>query len=791
MSRAMRRKVGWLLVPGLALLSTVSCNSILGINKPIKEQAGEGGQGGSSTSTTDNTGSTTENETSGDVGGAGGQNGEGCVLNTDCDKIDEKFVCIFGVCSPACEGDRDCEAGLRCLIAEDGAACITPEQAECTDTEDCPSNNVCFDQTCRIDCSSDDDACQADQTCTSSGICKGSDPEHDPVITGAGEECDDEGALRCVETGSVLRVECKDGVWLSYDSCEDGELCDPEAETAGSCKEIPADCEGRKANESFCDERIRKTCGPTLLTVETDDCPSIQHCSLATGPKCAACLPNTYQCDDTVLLECASDLTGFVEKADCADIGKPCSETAGDCTEYACSAGQKRCGDNDVLEVCNAERSGFVKDEQCGAGLCDSQNLVCDKCVANSKSCDSGGNQVVCSADGSTETQTACPMDRPICSAGNCVQCTGKDQCPSGGDCSDPVCNANFCDLDPVDRYEPCTGGYCDGTGSCRQCLNDDHCPDQDDCNTGSCNASKQCIQTANDPGDACNDNGGHLCDGNGSCVACIPSNLNFCPDVGDCYDKTCSGNVCDQRAKSSGSCNENGGIVCDGNGRCVECNGPSDCGGGTPVCLNNNCVECTPNPNPTQCESACSRVPQYCDSSGFWANANACTGNQYCEKGACTSATKNVGNDQQGSTGYGGLANIALAQPITVNCRSTLVNVGAYFSAAAGQVRFGVYSDNNNKPGSLLAISSAVGVQSGLNIATTSPAVSLAAGTTYWIALNLSSASAQLSYDPGGTTLYVSHSFSDVNGPLPATFGTPSTWSNTVSMYAVVRPNP
>ncbi len=535
-----------------------------------------------------------------EVGGASG-NGDGdgdgdgdmlteeCVLNTDCDQVDENFVCIFSECSTACKGDRDCEDGSRCLLAEDGAACVSAEQAECQETAECPRGSVCFDQKCRIDCSNDNEACQDDQSCTSSGVCKGSDPEHDPIETGAGDKCDDEGALRCVETGSVLRVECKEGVWQSYDSCGDGELCDPDAKTPGSCDEIPADCEGRKANESFCDGRIRKTCGRTLLTVDSEDCPSIQHCSLATGPKCAACLPNTFDCEDTILMECAADLSEFVEKADCADEGKPCSDTAGACTQYACNPGQKRCREGDVLEVCNDERSAFVEDEQCGAGLCNSKDLVCDTCVANAKSCDTQGKQVLCSADGSTETRDDCPVDRPICSAGSCVQCTGKNQCPSSGECSDPVCNANSCGLNPIPANNTCAAGYCDGSGSCRQCLSLSQCPDVGDCYDKTCTGNV-CGQKAKSSG-ACDENGGFLCNGSGSCVECLSSNLNFCPDVGDCYNKTCSGNVCGQSPKSSGTCNENGGTVCDGSGLCVECSGVGQvqCSSGE-VCHSNSC---------------------------------------------------------------------------------------------------------------------------------------------------------------------------------------------------------
>src|SRR5207244_5072 len=82
-------------------------------------------------------------------------------------------------------------------------------------------------------------------------------------------------------------------------------------------------------------------------------------------------------CDTTALLKCKPDHSGFELNKTCTPDA-PCNAQAGDCTTHACSPMQKRCN-GDKLEQCNADQSGFMLLQQCGAGLCDSQALQCDK----------------------------------------------------------------------------------------------------------------------------------------------------------------------------------------------------------------------------------------------------------------------------------------------------------------------------------------------------------------------------------------------------------------------------
>jgi hypothetical protein len=105
--------------------------------------------------------------------------------------------------------------------------------------------------------------------------------------------------------------------------------------------------------------------------------------------------------------------------------------------------------------------------------------------------------------------------------------------------------------------------------------------------------------------------------------------------------------------------------------------------------------------------------------------------------------------------------------------------------------VRFALYTDNNNVPGSIVAGTSSVPVATGITEASTS-SVTLAAGY-YWVVMNLSSQTAAPNYQEpaaAGTTHYQTYPFSTVSFP-PATFTNEGTLPHLYNLYAVVRRNP
>ncbi|MGC2063173.1 MAG: hypothetical protein WA610_09345 [Thermodesulfovibrionales bacterium] len=94
-------------------------------------------------------------------------------------------------------------------------------------------------------------------------------------------------------------------------------------------------------------------------------------------------------------------------------------------------------------------------------------------------------------------------------------------------------------------------------------------CPDQNtECVSRAC-ISYACVSSYMAAGTVCNQNGGRICDGSGSCVTCITA--SDCPGTGNqCATPVCTSNSCEIAfLPSFTQCNQNGGVVCDGAGNC------------------------------------------------------------------------------------------------------------------------------------------------------------------------------------------------------------------------------
>lgn len=791
----------WFLVGGFAA-SIASCSSTHS-NSVSPGGAGappDASGGTSSTTSSGNTldGGTSSGSTAGDAGTASGGNagdpgatatgttggGGGattCADNGDCADLLDTPVCMFGVCSSQCAGDRECPEGQRCLLTESDAACVTPETASCQDEGQCPAGSLCLDGVCRTHCADDEDICLANQQCSRLDVCWGTEPDHDvPEPDPSGTPCEEEGEIECARVASVARLICQDGYWLTHEACEEGEICVPSGAERGSCRTVPEDCVGRAPNDSFCDGATRKTCSASLLEVETEECASVQHCNLGQGPDCALCLPNTFECEGDILKTCKNDGSGYTE-TDCALEGEPCSRTAGACTEDVCSDGQRRCTDDDVLEECNETRTGFVTVSECDVGLCDSQSLECDECITGNSSC-SGGQKLECSPDGQTETLDDCPVSTPYCiGAGNCVQCTQASHCPAVGECATRTCDNNTCTPIPVDVNTPCSGGVCDGAGNCVECVSPAQCGADTECANPTCNDNECDVQ--NEPDDT--DCSGGVCNGSGACVEC--TSPSHCSASGQCHTATCSAGSCGESPKDSGEACTGG--YCNGSGSCVECTSDSHCGGATPVCLNGACVQCSP-AGADICASSCSRQTRSCSSTGTWQNDTLCAGDAYCSDGACVTDTLTVGRDQaSGSTAT--MGGLILAQKFEVSCASAVQYLGAQFSSGSGLAVMAIYDHDsaNDAPGSIRTWTTGASIPAGGAFARepTVPGAVLPAGT-YWIAIQASS----------GAAMFHTSSGSGVSTPgnfdlsMPSTYpSSPSVSSGNFSLYAVVRPAP
>jgi hypothetical protein len=225
------------------------------------------------------------------------------------------------------------------------------------------------------------------------------------------------------------------------------------------------------------------------VTLGVTECSSIQHCALGAGADCAPCLPNQHECRDSSLYTCNLAGTAFEHVRDCTGT-EPCNAEAGACDSRACLPDQRRCR-GDLLELCNDTQTAFVVFETCDAGLCDSVDLVCDVCQADSVGCDNSAARVSCSQDGEVETVTNCAPDTPHCiGGGNCVECVVADDCRPDNACFSAACSSNECRITPLGSGEPCSfdgGRSCDGAGSCVECLESEDCASDEVCRSNGC----------------------------------------------------------------------------------------------------------------------------------------------------------------------------------------------------------------------------------------------------------------------------------------------------------------
>jgi len=608
--------------------------------------------------------------------------GRACLLKSDCNETE---ICLFAVCSPPCAANRDCDLtrGERCLKVAEGTACVSNGAAVCVPGGPaCPAGTSCVGGKCLSDCGGDSGTCPSDQICASDNVCRGGEdagvPGNDASADAPARECNPEGALRCEGNAQSARSICQDGKWAVTDSCADGTLCDTTASPAGTCKTVEPLCFGRKPGDSLCNGATRVVCGPDLVSAQTTQCPSAQHCTaVATG--CAACLDNEYQCNTTNLMKCKSDHSGFELVKTCT-TDQPCNAQAGDCTTHACSPMQKRCN-GDRLELCNADQSAFALVATCGTGLCDSQTLMCDTCVARSTTC-AAGMVRTCSADGQTQTDSACPAGMPFCTGnGVCVACTDASNCTPPNDCRSATCNAGTCGFPPKGMNIACNGGVCDGSGNCVECVSAGQCTGPGECFTAACGTDHKCTYTQKAPSVSCSIgycnaagvcvaclNDGHctgttpICSAQGTCVACGTNaqctakgvGLNYCrTQTGACVACLASANcstattpICDAASFTCRTCTQgtppttgdaecnarNGAAApaCKTGGSCVKCTATNtaQCSGSTPFCntTSNLCVQCLTSAD-------CSGTAPICTNNA----CAACTTNAQC-------TAKNIG---------------------------------------------------------------------------------------------------------------------------------------------------
>ena len=408
-----------------------------------------------------------------------------------------------------------------------------------------------------------------------------------------------------------------------------------------------------------------------------------------------------------------------------------------------------------------ADTTSVVNEEDSAGGWSTDSESVTDSGIGS-------GDSDVDSGAGDTE------------SGDNAVICNGLElPCPDAGECAAARCESNVCITVPADFNTPCSGGVCNGIGHCVQCTDAAHCGSITECATptcieNSCGFSYEISQTTCSAG---------VCDGNGICVGC--TSASNCATSGDCFDATCDNGACGQTPMASGeSCL---GGYCDGRGNCIECTTDTHCSGDTPVCHNESCTECAPT-QPDECASTCTRQYFSCSSTGAWQSA-FCSSGAYCSDGACIDDTVTVGWDL-GATGTPVSVGNVFAQRIEVNCRSTIVNLGAYFASGENElvkIAFYFHDDATEGPGAKYA-------EAGGSITTSGPTAvelnvtgSVLEPGAYWLAIIAAGNAEVYSSGSGGGHIQLGTFDLDLTTPWSSI----DTFDGTLHVFAILQPAP
>jgi hypothetical protein len=259
-------------------------------------------------------------------------------------------------------------------------------------------------------------------------------------------------------------------------------------------------------------------------------------------------------------------------------------------------------------------------------GACNPAN----PCQSGTISCSTGAP--VCVPTSNYPVGSACRGGGGVCdSTATCHACVAGTACSTGNPC---VYGATDCSLGMpqcvaagnVSAGTMCPGGVCDGSGTCVACMTGP-CSTGNPCTVGtiSCaTGSPICMTTGNAAsGTPCGASDGGMagaCDGNGTCSLC--SDGLPCSTGNECeFGMTsCPGNLCTSSGFQPAGTACSGG-VCDGSGGCQACTSGSTC----------TIDECTYG------RIDCGMGWPMCTTSGYAPAGTACSGGSCDGSGNCT----------------------------------------------------------------------------------------------------------------------------------------------------------
>jgi hypothetical protein len=287
------------------------------------------------------------------------------------------------------------------------------------------------------------------------------------------------------------------------------------------------------------------------------------------------------------------------------DSGPVCSNGVACSSATTCSAPSNPC----EVAICEQECCGIANASMGVActsgnthGFCngDGECLAClqaSDCTPPTcftASCTAGTCVNVPAGSGTTCTGTN-PDDKVCNGTGQCVECASVGDCPSPAECITASCSFGTCGTRPSPAETKCAGGdVCDGNGNCVECDQGGDCPDAPVCQTPTC-TNHMCGTSDVAAGTNCGPDQPGTCDGHGSCSIIACTDPSTCPvPQNPCLDATCIQGGCSTGDAPQGTaCTDPTNMnakVCDGNGKCVQCNSAMDCAA-TQFCLLGACL--------------------------------------------------------------------------------------------------------------------------------------------------------------------------------------------------------
>lgn len=245
--------------------------------------------------------------------------------------------------------------------------------------------------------------------------------------------------------------------------------------------------------------------------------------------------------------------------------------------------------------------------------------------------CDAGTPTHAPVPDGMTCTMGTSPGK---CDMGLCtVECSPTKPCNDMNPCTEDTCNASLgtCTFAPLDGLP--TPGFVEPVGDCKIhiCANGVDAPLNDDADTkddmNSCTFDVCTSGVESHPGVSlgtpCVVGQPNVCDGQGKCVECnVPADCVMLPADDDCQTRTCTNNVCGQDFTATGTpiSNQKAGdckqVVCDGTGKSMVVNLDTDVPEDNNPCTQNVCTAGAPS-NPNIAAGVSCGNPLICDGMG------------------------------------------------------------------------------------------------------------------------------------------------------------------------------